>query len=553
MKKLSLMTIVMAVLMFSVLSCKQKAKEEVTEEQLIGIEMKNRLAKYFDVELVSDLSVLTENERKMLPFLFEVADIMDELFWLNAFGDKNELLSKTNDEALIKFLNINYGPWDRLANNEAFVEGWVEKPGGANFYPADMTPEEFDALEDERKTSLYTLIRRDDEGKLKVVPFHVEYKDKLAKAHELLNKAAEYAEDEGLKNYLLKVADAMISDEYFESDMAWLDMKTNKIDFVTGAIETYEDGLYGYKASYQAYILIKDNEWSAKLDRYMKFLPELQSSLPVDPKYKRERPGIDGELNVYDVIYYTGHCNAGSKSIAINLPNDPRVHLKKGSRKLQLKNAMKAKFDNILIPIADVLIDEGQRKFISFDAFFTNVMFHEVGHGLGIKYLINDRKTEVKASLKDAATSIEEAKADILGLYMITYLHNKGELSDVTLEEYYITFVASMFRSIRFGRASAHGKANMMRFNYFFDNAVLIRDEEKGTYFVDMVEMKRAINELSQEILIIQGDGDYKKATNWIDKEALVRPELQKDLDRLEKSNIPVDIHFNQGKKILGL
>jgi len=552
MKKMTLLMCLLSFL-FIMPSCKKKVKEENTDAQLKGIDMENRLAKYIDVPLKSDLSKLTEKEKQMLPLLFEVADIMDELFWLNAYGEKEELLSKTKDEQLLKYLNINYGPWDRLDNDVPFIEGIGEKPKGANFYPADITEDEFKKLNDPLKESLYSVIRRDENGALKVIPFHVEYKEQLTRAHDLLIQASELAEDKGLQNYLQLVAKALITDNYFESDMAWLDMKNNTIDFVTGAIETYEDALYGYRASYESYILIKDHDWSKKLAKYTQFLPELQKSLPVDQKYKNEKPGVDGELNVYDVVYYTGHCNAGSKTIAINLPNDPKVQMEKGSRKLQLKNAMKAKFDHILVPIANNLIEESQRGNINFDAFFTTTMFHEVAHGLGIKYLVNDPSKEVKATLKETATTLEEAKADILGLYMITYLYNKGELKEISLEDYYITFVASMFRSIRFGQASSHGKANMMRFNYLLEKGALVRNAEKGTYKVDIDKMKVAVVEIGKEILIVQGNGDYEKAKAWVNKDAVVKTELQSDLDRLDGAKIPTDIYFIQGPEVLGL
>jgi len=348
-------------------------------------------------------------------------------------------------------------------------------------------------------------------------------------------------------------AEALITDQYQPSDLAWLDMKTNTIDFVVGPIENYEDSRYGYKAAHEAFILIKDKVWSAKLAKYAAFLPELQQSLPVNADYKKEKPGTDSELNAYDVVFYAGDCNAGSKTIAINLPNDEEVHILKGTRKLQLKNAMRAKFDKILLPITDVLIDPSQRENVKFDAFFSNTMFHEVAHGLGIKYLVNNSKISVRDALKEQYSAIEEGKADILGLYMVTYLSEKGELSDMDLLDYYVTFSASIFRSVRFGVASSHGKANMMRFNYIIENGGLIRNEKTGTYFVDFERMKVLVSELAVKILTIQGNGDYDAARSWVEEGAKVGEQLQKDLDRLVKLSIPTDIVYKQGPEMLGL
>ena len=273
--------------------------------------------------------------------------------------------------------------------------------------------------------------------------------------------------------YLNLRADAFLSNDYRPSDLAWMDMKNNDVDLVIGPIETYEDQLFGYKTAFEAYVLIKDKQWSDRLAKYAQFLPELQRGLPVEDKYKQEMPGANAQLNAYDAVYFAGHSNAGSKTIAINLPNDEYVQLEKGTRRLQLKNAMRAKFDKILRPIADQLIVPEQRENITFDAFFANTMFHEVAHGLGIKNTINNKGT-VRAALKEHASALEEGKADILGLYMVTQLFEKGELTTGTLQDYYTTFMASIFRSVRFGASSAHGKANMIRFNYFANEGAFI-------------------------------------------------------------------------------
>jgi hypothetical protein len=320
---------------------------------------------------------------------------------------------------------------------------------------------------------------------------------------------------------------------------------------VIGPIETYEDALFGYKAAHEAYVLVKDREWSQRLSRYAALLPGLQRDLPVPAAYKQETPGSDSDLNAYDVIYYAGDCNAGAKTIAINLPNDEFVQLKKGTRRLQLKNAMRAKFEHILMPIAGMLIASDQRAHVTFDAFFANTMFHEVAHGLGIKNTINGRGS-VREALKEQASALEEGKADILGLYMVTRLFEQGELAGGSLLDHYVTFMAGIFRSVRFGASSAHGRANMLRFNFFERHGAFTRDAD-GTYRVNADNMRTAVEALSAVILKLQGDGDYDGVVTLMNEMGSMGPALQSDLDRLQGANIPVDIVFEQGLKVLGL
>ena len=327
-------------------------------------------------------------------------------------------------------------------------------------------------------------------------------------------------------------------------------MKNNTIDVVIGPIETYEDKLFGYKAAHTCYILIKDKAWSLRLARYSKFLPELQTALPVPDAYRSEKPGTDTDLNAYDVIYYAGDCNSGSKTIAINLPNDEEVQLQKGTRRLQLKNAMEAKFEKILLPIADELIAEDQRKHITFDAFFSNTMFHEVAHGLGIKNTINGRGS-VRKALKEYSGAIEEGKADILGLFMIQQLHEKGEIQ-ADLEDFYVTFMAGIFRSVRFGASSAHGKANMIRFNFFKELGAFERQDD-GKYRVNIGRFGDATKALSKALLTIQGDGDYAAAADLVRGKGVIGEQLASELDLLEQRGIPVDVVFEQGLDVLGL
>ena len=529
----------------------QKAKPETAAEQTLLVD-ESRLSIYHGVDLTSDLSHLSDNQHKMLSLLIDASKIMDDLFWKQAFfDDKDVFLSSIRDEKVRHFAEINYGPWDRLNGDTPFISGYDDKALGAEFYPHDMEKEEFATADFADKQGLYSIVKRDEAGNLYSVPYSEAYKSELMKASDLLKKASELAEDESFKQYLQLRSEALLSNDYLASDMAWMDMKTNPVELVIGPIESYEDQLFGYRAAFEAYVLIKDLAWSEKLAKYAAFLPELQQGLPVADAYKAEMPGSDADLNAYDVVYYAGHSNAGSKTIAINLPNDERVQLEKGTRRLQLKNAMRAKFDTILVPIADTLIVPEQREHITFDAFFANTMFHEVAHGLGIKNTLDGSGT-VRGALKEYASALEEGKADILGLYMVQSLLEKGEITEGTLEDYYVTFMAGIFRSVRFGASSAHGKANMIRFNFFAQQGAFEKTED-GMYRVNMEKMGAAVEALSELILTLQGDGDYDGVAKLVETMGVIKPDLASDLARLEAASIPVDIHFNQGKKVLGL
>lgn len=513
--------------------------------------MKEKLAQFDEVILSTDLGWLSENEREIISILIDVADIIDDIYWTQTYGDKEALLESIESEAARKYAMIHYGPWDRLDDNKAFIEGVGPKPPMAQFYPEDMTVEEFEAWDKPDKKSLYTLVRRDADGNLISVPYSEAYEEQHQKAADLMLKAAALAEDEGLKKYLEVRADALLNDEYQKSDFAWMEMKKSNIDFVVGPIENYEDALFGYKAAHEAFVLVKDPEWSARLAKYNAMLPDLQKGLPVADKYKSEMPGTDADMNVYYALYYAGDCNAGSKTIAINLPNDPEIHVEIGSRKLQLRNAMQAKFEKILVPISEMLIDESQQKHITFNAFFENTTFHEVAHGMGVKNTITDR-VPVREALKEQYSALEEAKADIMGLYLVTKLYEMGEIDSGEVMDNYVTFFAGIFRSSRFGAASAHGTANMFNMKFFADRGAFVY-QDNGTYKVDFDVMREAVVALVERILTVQGDGDYEAAREWIESDGVMSDQLKADLDKVNASGIPVDIVFKQGKEVLGL
>ena len=509
-----------------------------------------RNARYTSVKLEPDLTGLTAKEQQMIPLLVEASKAVDDVYWVQTYGNKSKLLDSADAESR-RFYEINYGPWDRLDDNHPLMETIGARPAGANFYPANITKEEFDAEVAKGGTradslkSLYTMVGRDSAGKLTATPYSKFFAAEHERAAKLLDSAATLAEDPGLKRYLTLRAKALRTDDYQPSDMAWMDMKNNRLDIVIGPIETYDDELYGYKAAHEGVVLVKDRDWSRRLARYATMLPALQRGIPVADQYKRERPGTDSDLNAYDVVYVSGQANVGAKTIAINLPNDEEVQLKKGARRLQLKNAMRAKFDRILMPVARELIVDDQQKHVTFDAFFENVMFHEVAHGLGIKNTVNGRGT-VREALKERAGSLEEGKADILGLYMVRQLRTQKDLTTGSMEDNFVSFLASIFRSVRFGAASAHGRANIAAFNFLQQRGAFSRDSASGRYRVDFARMQEATNALAQTILTLQGNGDYEGVGKFQSDFGTISPTLRSDLNRLNAKGIPVDIVYEQ-------
>jgi len=556
--------IVSVILLASLLSACEKDKQAAAVEPAVQApasatvsapaeaEKPSRFDIYADVRLTTDLSHLSNRQKQMIGLLIKAAEFTDDIFWQQVWGDRNELLSSIEERKAKQFAVYNYGPWDRLAADQPFIESYGPRPPGARFYPEDMSKAEFESWQQEGKDGQYSIVKRDADGGLVLVPYSKAFETQIAKIAELLRLASMLAEDEEFSAYLKLRAEALETDDYQASDMAWMDMKNNPIELVIGPIETYQDALFGYRAAFETFVLIKDQAWSERLARFAKYMPELQRGLPVDDAYKAEMPGSDADLNAYDLAYCAGDCNSGSKTIAINLPNDEEVQLAKGTRRLQIKNSMLAKFNKILIPIADELIAEDQRQHITFDAFFGNTMFHEVAHGLGIKTTLDGSGT-VRQALKEHSSALEEGKADILGLYMVQKLREMGEITEGELMDNYVTFLAGIFRSVRFGASSAHGRANMIRFNYFNDSGAFSRDPESGKYRVNVAEFEQAIKDLGRDILVLQGNGDYDKVAAFVAEKGNVSAQLQADLNQLDAISIPVDIVYQQGRQILGL
>ncbi len=552
-------TFVSLFLLAGLLTACDKSERAAVDEQLAAttpttdeMSKPSRFDIYAEVRLATDLSHLSEQQKQMVGLLIDAGKISDDIFWQQVWGDKDELLNGIEDPGARRFAFYNYGPWDRLAADQSFIESYGPRPPGARFYPQDITREEFEAWQQTGKDGQYSIVRRDDDGGLKLVPYSSVFEAQIEEIAELLVKASALAEDPEFAAYLKLRAQALKTDDYQASDMAWMDMKNNPVEVVIGPIENYQDALYGYRSAFETFVLIKDQVWSERLARFAKHMPELQRGLPVDEKYKAEVPGSDADLNAYDLAYCAGDCNSGAKTIAINLPNDEQVQLAKGTRRLQIKNSMLAKFNQILLPISHQLIAADQREYITFDAFFGNTMFHEVAHGLGIKNTLDGSGT-VRQALKEHASALEEGKADILGLYMVQRLRESGEIAEGELMDNYVTFLAGIFRSVRFGASSAHGRANMIRFNYFSAAGAFSRDPDNGTYRVNVPEFEQAVKDLSNDLLVLQGNGDYDKVAAFVAEKGSVGAQLQADLDRLDAISIPVDIVYQQGKEVLGL
>ena len=524
---------IIAATAFAVAACVQNEPSALQE----------KVESYAVVEVKSPLyDALSENDKKIVDLFRQAGEIIDGLFWKQTFGDKAEM-EALKDEYAKAYAMINYGPWDQLDDNKPFVEGYGEKPLGCQYYPQDMTKEEFEAFDDPDKLSLYTVIRRDENGALKTVWYRDEYKEEIEKACALLEQAIELTENEGMKKYLTERVKAFRTDDYLASDLAWMDMKDCNMDFVVGPIENYDDHLFEAKAAYESFILLKDETRSANLAKYVALLPTLQKMLPCAPEYKTFVPGTSSDLNVYDAIYYAGDCNAGSKTIAINLPNDERVHAAKGTRRLQLYNSMMAKFDKIMKPIGDVLVSPEQHQYLTADAFFWNVTFHEVAHGLGVKQTVNG-KGSVDAAMGSEKTTWEEAKADILGLFMVSKLIDMGEITDITKEESVATFIAGIVRSVRFGFASSHGKANMMCYNYMEKNGAFTRNAE-GKYVIDFEKASEVIDSWANLILTTQATGDLEFAQKYSAEHANITEALAADIAKVNGAGIPRDIVFD--------
>jgi hypothetical protein len=543
MKKLTLV-IIPSVLVLFYLNCGQFGGSEsdmITE----------KIKQFVPTEIKFDASLLDDRQNKVVEYLYQAAKIMDNIFLQQVYSRNNEIYEELEsseldvDASRLEYFTIMFGPFDRLDHNKPFY-GTTEKPKGANFYPEDMSKQEFlqwfeDHPEDKKAfTSEFTVIRRED-GKLKAIPYSEYFKEDLEQAADYLRQAAKYADNPTLKDYLTKRADAFLSNDYYQSDMAWMDLKDHLIEVVIGPYEVYEDEMFNYKAAFECFITLRDPEESKKLAKFGSYLVDIEKNLPIPDKYKNFERGSESPIVVAQEVFTAGDTKAGVQTIAFNLPNDERVRKAKGSKKVMLKNVNQAKFDKILTPIASKVLVEEQLPHVTFNAFFNHVLMHEMSHGVGPGFIkVNGKDTEVKIELKETYSSIEECKADILGMYNMMFMIKKGEFPESMERETWATFLAGIFRSVRFGISEAHGAGNAIIYNYLLEKGGYVFDEQSQKVRVDFEKVYSTLEELATHVLSLQATGDYEAAKKLIENYAVESPSMKILKDKL--TDLPVDI-----------
>ncbi len=546
----------LGLVLFAALSgCKPAGKQDAQAMSAAAKlpDIKARLAKFAPTELTYDAGRLSAEDRQVLQKLVEAARPIDDIFWRQSYPQgltlKADLERSTapEDKEYLQFLMINFGPFDRQDGNRPFI-GADAKPAGAGFYPRDLTRAEFEAFikeHPESKESVespYTIIRRENGG-LKAVPYNVEYKEFLEPIARALREAAAITSNPSLKTYLSHRADGLLSNDYYQSDCDWIDLKDNLAEIVIGPFEVYEDGLNGIKASYESFVYVNDQDSMKKVKGYLAYLDEMQKSLPVDKKYKSAVvTGLESPLNVVSEVFTAGDTKAGIQTSAFVLPNDERVREKKGTKKVFLKNVMEAKFNKSLIPISQRVLAPEETKFVTFDAYFNEVILHEISHVFGVNYITlpDGTKTTVNKALKDLNSAIEEGKADIVGLYNVRLLMNKGWIAKDRKREIYATYLAGLFRAMRFGVKEAHGRGTLVQFNFLKEKGAILYDQASDTFNVDMSKFEDAVRDLAAQFLIVEGDGSYEKAAQFLDRYGLLDAFTENALKKLV--DIPVDI-----------
>lgn len=505
---------------------------------MLGMNSKERLAQYALIRLAADPGALSDRERDLLPLLIEAARATDDAFWIQNYGDRNELLSAVSDLDLTRLIEFNYGPWDRLRNYEPFVAGAGARPPGANFYPRDVTGEEFEASVDGNPAlkSPYTMVRRDRQGNLVAFPYHIFFRDQMQRAASRLRQAAALAENSALSTFLSLRAEALLTDDYRASDFAWMDMKTTALNILIGPMEV-ADRLFGLKTAYAASILVRERDRSKALRHYTTLLPRMQRALPVPAAYRQERPGLEGDLAVYDVLYYGGY-DRFSPPLGVAWPADEEVQLRRGTRSLLLRNAMAAHFDRILAPLANLLIADDQRQHVTPEANFNVIMLHEMAHGLGIKQTICG-KGPVREALKDLGHAVEENKAELLSLVMMDQLYRWGEMSADDVRDGYVTALARLLYN-------SDGARSIACLNFFKEAGAYSRDNATGKYRLIPERVRAAANALAEKMLRFQGDGDYEGAKGFFELSGRPDEGLQHDMERLDGASIPVALTVGQ-------
>lgn len=514
-------------------------------------EINSILAQFAPTDIQYDSTLLDENQKKIVGKLYQAAVIIDSIYLDQVYSKNVEIKHELQNsdakrsKSALKLFNIMFGPFNRLHHDKPFY-GKETKPKGANFYPEDMTKEEFNNWiqenpeDEEAFTSEYTIIRREGDS-LIAIPYSEFYQDRLTKISALLRDAAQYADNPSLKKYLNLRADALLSNDYYQSDLAWMDLKDHRIDVVIGPIEVYEDGLFNYKASFESFITIRDPEASKQLARFGKYLTDLEKNLPIPEKYKNYERGSESPIEVTQEVFTAGEAKAGVQTLAFNLPNDERVRKAKGSKKVMLKNINEAKFEKLLQPIATQVLEPDQLKYVTFDAFFDHGLMHEMSHGIGPGFIkVNGEKMEVKKALKETYSTIEECKADVLGMYNNKYMVKQGEYPESMEKEFWVSFLAGIFRSVRFGVNEAHGAGNAIIYNYLLENGGYSYDAKHQKVKVNFDKVYDVTKQLAFKLLTIQAEGDYEGAKAVVEKYGVMSPSMKSLTAKLE--DLPVDI-----------
>jgi hypothetical protein len=517
-------------------------------------ELAKKIARFAPTTMTADVSKLAPKDRQALQKIIEAAKLLDPLFlrqvWNgNAALEKKLLADKTPaGRQRLHYFYINDGPWSRLDNKEPFIEGVPqEKPPQASYYPDDMTKDEFNnwlatlsEADKQKATGFFYLIRRGADKKLTFVPYSEAYKETLEPAARLLREAAALTTIPSLRNFLTKRADAFGSNDYYESDVAWMELDS-PIDVTIGPYETYEDELFNYKAAFESYVTLRDDVETAKLTKFSSHLQELENNLPIEPRYRNPKLGAAAPIRVVNEVFGSGEGNSGVQTAAFNLPNDERVVKEKGSKRVMLKNVQDAKFNKTLIPISRVVLDPSEQSALAFESFFTHILCHELMHGLGPHNItIDGQETTPRKQLKELYSAIEEAKADVTGLWALQFMIDRNIIEKSMERTLYTTYLASMFRSVRFGITEAHGRGVALQFNYLTDEGAIKFNEAKGTFSVDGAKIKDSVRKLTSELLLIEAEGSYDRAKAMLDKYAVIRPPMQQALDKLK--SVPVDI-----------
>lgn len=543
-----LLTFTLLIISFGLISCQNDGKKD--EKKMTDIDAKiNQFAK---TEIKFDETLLDERQKIVVNKLFEAAKIIDEIFLDQVYYKNSELLSELsnsvnpNDKKVLEYFKIMFGPFDRLDHNKPFY-GNDQKPKGANFYLPDMTKEEFENWiynnpnDQESFTSEFTVIRRDGEN-LVAIPYTEYYKPQLSKIINLMIEAAEYADNPTLKNYLLARAKAFETNDYFESDMAWMDLKDHTIEVIIGPYEVYEDELFNYKAAFECFLTLVDPEETEKLEKFASYLSEMEENLPIPDEHKNFERGSESPIVVVQEVFSAGDTKAGVQTLAFNLPNDEKVRSAKGSKKVMIKNIHEAKFDKLLYPIAQKVLSNENLQYVTFDGFFNHTLMHEMSHGIGPGFItVNGRKTEVKKELKETYSKLEECKADILGMFNNIYMIEKGIFPKEFEKEIWATFLAGVFRSVRFGINEAHGGGNAIIYNFLLENGGYEFDEITKTVSINYEKIYPALKDLANKILMIQATGDYEEAKSTIAQYGIESPSMKTLIEKLK--DLPVDIN----------